>query len=364
MTDFQPTPLQQRLVDLCRALSENDHLFIDTQEMLKALLCDTRQNASPMDAAEFEYQCEALSMRVPPISECAPDSAAYAYRTILRMGLPWHCRYPWFDLNGMYGDRHDDEPAGPEYVGLRLSRFTQGVMPHDRAPRLPLTLLNGATRQDGVQIPAHNLEELWMALEQVRQDPDVGLSDLMEIMPGPDLAAGCVIGTPQAIRTLYAEGSATLLLRGNVETLLEGGRTRLAITALPPGVSVKMLLTQIRSLVERGLIRFYHIQDTPSKEGVRIVLDAPSQPSAAQIKALLFKETDLEVSVSCALGGRGEGLIPTLKRCLAECSSAWERKDGGEMEHTPFLKEILNRGGYKSPLSEIVDERRSRIRNL
>jgi hypothetical protein len=363
MTDFNFAPLQQRLIALCRSMAEEDHHFIDAKEMLMALLCDARQPA-PMDAAEFEYQCEALSVQVPPISECAPDSVGYAYRRLLSMGLPWHCRYPYFDLNGMCGDRHDDAPAGPDYVGVRLSRFTQAVMPEGRAPRLPLTLLNGATRPDGVHFPAHQVEELWMALEQVRQDPGVALSDLMEILPGPDVAAGCVIGTPRAILSLYTEGSATLLLRGNVSTLLEGGRTRLEITSLPPGVSVKTLLTQIRSLGERGCVRLYDIRDASVRERVRIVLDAPPQTSAAQITALLFKETDLERSVSCALSERGEGLIATLNHCVVACSSAWERKDGGTMERTPLLREILNRGGYKSPLSEIVDERRSQIRNL
>ena len=360
--------LQLRLVDICRALAENDRVFINAVEILKVLALEDWKFAE----GDFEHECELLSSSVDPIEAYSPMSVGYAYRQLLRMGQPWHSRYPHFDLRGMYGDPHDDFPSGPEYVELRLSKFSHVVMPVGKPPLLPVSLLNGVTLPSGAQIPSHQIEELWMAFEHVRQDPNIGLEDLMEVLPGPDFASGGVAGGSDAVRALYADGKGTLVLRGDIRDEIEGGRTRVAITSLPPGVLIKTVIEQVRRLGSNGVVPFYGIKDLSQGEQVRIILDVPRRVTASALKQILFRETDLErqVSFQCAFADGsgsardGDPLISVLKQAVSRCSLSWERKDDEPIEHVPFLRDILEHGGYKSPLTNLIDARKTRILNF
>jgi hypothetical protein len=359
--------LQMRLVDICRALAENERVFINAVEILKVLAIEDWK----FPEEDFEHECELLSSSVDPIEAYPPTSVGYAYRQLLRMGQPWHSRYPHFDLRGMYGDPHDDFPSGPEYIELRLSKFSHVVMPVGKPPLLPISLLNGVTLPDGTAVPSHPLEELWMAFEHVRQDPDIQLDDLMEILPGPDFAAGGVVGGTDSVRSFYENGKGTLTLRADIREEIEGGRTRVAVTSLPQGVLIKPALEQIRGLGRDGTVPFYGIKDLSQGEQVRIVLDAPRRLSTAALKQILFRETDLErqVSFKCVFADASgwhndDSLIAVLKKAVSRCSLSWERKDDEPIDHVPFLRDILDHGGYKSPLTDLIDARRTRILNL
>src|SRR5581483_8541604 len=116
---------------------------------------------------------------------------------------------------------------------------------------------------------------------------------------------------------------------------------------------------------------FYGIKNLSQGEQVRIVLDTPRSVSADALKEILYRETDLEKTVSfrCAFsdaaGWRdGDPLIPALQKAVSRCSLSWERKDDEPIEHVPLLREILEFGGYKSPLTDLSDARRTRILNL
>jgi len=359
------TDLQFQLVQACRKLAEDDDMFLSAKEIIRAVV--------KMPEAEFEAECEALEGQVEPIGAYRIKSVGYVYRLLLQLGQPWLCRYPFFNMTGMYGDLHDDEPSGPEYVEVRLSDFANTVMPHGKRPLLPIALLNGHLYSEGTRIPAHNLEELWMACENIRQNPEMELADLMEILPGPDFASAGVAGGFDAIRSLYADGGATLTLSAEIITQIEGARTRVVIASLPPGVLIKTVIEQIRSLSQGNRIYLYELKDLSNHNGVEVILDLPRRWSPATLKEILFKETALSRSErfqcsapdSSESGDEGEGpasLIETLKWAVAQCGPAWERKDGEPLDHHPYLKEILEHGGYKSPLKHLTDRRRSFLR--
>lgn len=361
------TALQRRLIDICRAEAANDRVFINAKDILRVLALQDWK----MDESDFEYDSDNLSANVEPIESYPPRSIGYAYRMIQQMGLPWRCRYPQFELRGMYGDSHDEVPQGPEYMEVRLSRFSHIVMPVGKPPLLPLSLLNGAILPDGTQIPAHHLEELWTAFEQVRQEPTLPLETLMEFIPGPDFASAGVVGGPEAIRSLYANGRGDLVLRADVQTEMEGARTRLSIHSLPPGVLVKTVIEQLRALVEEGTLQLYSLKNGSERDRIRIILDAPGRSSPEALKEILFNKTDLEkrilfhCSASDAAGWKGgTSLVETLRQAAARCTLSWQRNDDEPIEHVPLLKEIQEFGGYKSPLSDLIDSRRSRLLRL
>lgn len=207
-----------------------------------------------------------------------------------------------------------------------------------------------------------------MAYEEVRQNPDVTLDDLMEAVPGPDFCSGGVVGGVQSIRSLYDKGKGELILRADIREEIEGGRTRISIRSLPPGLMIQTAIEQIRALGKRELLYLYGMKDASTRYDIKITLDLPRRWSTGAVKEILFKETDLEKRspFRLSMGDRSgwpeeASLIDVLKAAVARCSPAWQKKDGGEIDHVPLLKDILELGGYKSPLSDLVDDRRSRL---
>jgi DNA gyrase/topoisomerase IV subunit A len=266
----------------------------------------------------------------------------------------------------MIGDHHDDEPGGPDLVSVRVSELSHTVLPLDRPPLLPIGLLNGRTDGDAV-IPPHNLSELWTAMEHLRQDPDESLDDLMEVMPGPDFPSGGVIWGPGSVRELYETGAGTLVIRAGIDDHLQGSRTRLAIVSLPPGVLIKTVVAQIRDLAKRGRVLLTQIEDLSTADRVHILLDAPRTVTTDALRTVLFAETECEKRVSCRLSFASDqgSVTRPLRDWLAlanrRCSPAWRPKRGPMLDRVPTLREIMERGGYESPLFDLVDHRRTKI---
>ncbi len=357
-------PFQMRLIEVCRSLAEDERVFISSVDILKVIALDDWG----MDEITFEEDCEELGSMVHPIEEYDEESVGFAYRTLLQMGLPWRNRYPYFTLAGMMGDIHDEIPFGPESVEVRLTKHAQTLFPVQKKPLLPVTLLNGAILDDGVEIPPHNIEELWMAMEKIRQEPDVTVDELMEILPGPDFGAGGVVGGFEAIRTLYEKGESVLTIRAKINTIIDGGRTRIEILSLPHGVLINTALEQIRGLNKNDRFPDFLVKDHSEGKILRIMVDMSAATSAEAFKAILYRETDLErvIRFRCAFkdndGWTLEGaLIPVLKEAVRQCSSGWEQKSGDPIDFIPFFRDMMRHGGYKNPLSKLSDERKTAI---
>ena len=359
------TPLQRRLMRIADSLSEHHNKFIPAKEILKVYFLEDLKREERL----FEAACEKLEEHVDPIEFYPSESVGFVYRTLLAMGQTWKIRYPFFDLHGTVGDLHDDEPSGPDLVEIRISMFSHIIFPTDEAPLLPVSLLNGFTLPDGWLVPSHQIDELWMAFEEVRQNPGVAVEDLMEIIPGPDFASGGITAGSDSILSLYKGGKETLILQGQIEVIIEGPRTRVLIHSIPPGALLKPILEKIKGLSKTGLI-VHELKDQTEGNRIRIFLDVPGKWTPEILKDLLFKETGLEKRVPFACGapegGAGwnlPGLVAGLKFAAERCAPAWEFKGEKPPGATaPFLRDILKYGGWKSPLYELSDERRTRLR--
>lgn len=354
------TPETRRLLHVVHELVDEPKDRIDVKSAL-TLFC-TRELG--LDADDVEAACEDVAAHVQ--HDYLPGTVGHAYRTLLRLAQPWRSRYPLLEAAGMIGDHHDDEPGGPDLTSVRVSDFLHTVLPLDRPPLLPIGLLNGRDDADAV-VPSHNLSELWTAMEHVRQDSDESLDDLMEVLPGPDFPSGGVIWGSGSVRELYETGSATLILRAAIDEDLQGTRTRITITALPPRVLIKTVVAQIRELAKRGRMTLTQLEDRSTHDRVHIVLDAPRTMSTEALKTVLFAESDCERRVSCrlAFASRDGAVTQPLREWLAEanrrCSPAWRPKRGPMLDRVPTLREIMDRGGYESPLFDLIDHRRTKI---
>ncbi len=354
------SPTVRRVLHIVHELLDEPHHATDAKSVLS--LYGTRDLG--LDADDVERACEEIAAHTRRVYP--PGTVGDAYRTLLKLGQPWRARYPLLDLSGMIGDHHDDDPGGPDLVGVRVSKLAHTLIPLDRAPLLPIGLLNGSDDGDAL-IPPHNLSELWTALEHVRQDPAESLDDLMEVLPGPDFQTGAVIWGAEAVRELYATGVGSLVVRASIEDELQGARTRVSISSLPPGVLVKTVLSEIRELARRGRVPLIQLEDLSTEARVHVLVDAPKTVTTSDLKALLFAETSCQRIIPCRLafetdrGAVARPLAEWLAEANRRCTPAWRPKDGPILDRVPTLREILDRGGYESPLFELSDHRRTKI---
>ncbi len=85
-------------------------------------------------------------------------------------------------------------PAGvPEPAGQRLPGIAVGMT---------------------TNIPPHNLGETIEAIKLLVANPDVELSELMQVMPGPDFPTAGLIHGMAGIQEAYATGRGRVVMRG------------------------------------------------------------------------------------------------------------------------------------------------------
>ncbi len=202
-----------------------------------------------------------------------PHGDSSTYEAMVHMAQPFSMRYPLIEGQGNFGSRDGDSAAAYRYTEARLSRFSEMLLseinegtvdfaknydgkfeePQLLPARMPFGLLNGSFGIPvgfSTRIPSHNLREVAAAAAHVLKHPRAKVSEILEIMPGPDFpGGGQVISPPAEIREAYQTGKGSLVLRAKWEKEpLARGQWRIVVTELPHGVSVRQLMEEIEAL--------------------------------------------------------------------------------------------------------------------
>jgi topoisomerase-4 subunit A len=235
------------------------------------------------------------------IGKYHPHGDTSAYDAMVRVAQPFSLRYPLVDGQGNFGSRDGDNAAAMRYTEARLTPIAELLLgeldegtadfqpnydgafdePAFLPARLPFSLLNGASGIAvgmATEIPPHNLREIADAAVCLIQNPQAGLAELMQYIPGPDYPGGGQIISPAAeIEAAYASGRGSLRVRARYEfEELARGAWQLVIKELPPGVSSAKVLSEIGALMNP--------QPRPGKKSV--------EQSAAQLKALFASQLE------------------------------------------------------------------------
>ena len=201
-----------------------------------------------------------------------PHGDSSTYEAMVHLAQPFSMRYPLIDGQGNFGSRDGDSAAAYRYTEAKLSRiaelllseigegtvdFTKNYDGKFEEPvllpaRLPFGLLNGSFGIPvgfSTRIPSHNLREVAEAAAHVIRHPRAKVSEILEIMPGPDFPGGGQIISPKAeIREAYETGRGSLVLRAKWEKEpLARGQWRIVVTELPQGVSVRQVMEEIEA---------------------------------------------------------------------------------------------------------------------
>ncbi|HOD76251.1 MAG TPA: DNA gyrase subunit A, partial [Syntrophorhabdaceae bacterium] len=131
------------------------------------------------------------------------------------------------------------------------------------------------------------------------ENRDIPLSELMEIIPGPDFPTQGIIYGRQGIVEAYQSGRGHIVLRAkaDIEKRKKDGREAIVITEIPYQVNKARLIENIVELINAKRIEgISNIKDESSREGMRIVIDLKKGEIPEPILNKLYKHTQLQTT--------------------------------------------------------------------
>ena len=273
-----------------------------------------------------------------------PHGDSAVYDALVRMVQEFSLRYPLVDGQGNFGSIDGDPAAAYRYTEARLARVATELLAEiekdtvewennfdDRLQepavlpcRIPNLLVNGSSGIAvgmSTNVPPHNLREVAAALRTLVADPECGVEELMEVLPGPDFPTGGYIVGRAGIRSMYEAGRGRMTMRARVVTeAVRGGRKQLVVTELPYAVSKSRIIAQIAGLSRKGgLPDVADLRDESDREGIRLVVELKRGSDAGKIMAKLFRKTALQCTfgaIMLALEGGRQPREFTLKELL------------------------------------------------
>lgn len=274
-----------------------------------------------------------------------PHGDSACYEAMVLMAQPFSYRYPLVDGQGNWGAPDDPKSfAAMRYTEARLSHYSELLLaelgegtvdwqpnfdgtlnePVALPARLPNLLLNGTTGIAvgmATDIPPHNLREVANACVQLIDNPATTISELCQIIQGPDFPTEAEIITAKAdLQTLYESGRGSVKMRA-VYSVEEGN---IIITALPHQVSGAKVLEQIASQMQaKKLPMVADLRDESDHENPTRIVIVPrsNRVDILELMQHLFATTELESSYRVnmnIIGLNGKPQVKDLKQMLVE----------------------------------------------
>ena len=250
-----------------------------------------------------------------------PHGDASVYDALVRLAQDFSMRYMLVDGHGNFGSVDGDPPAAYRYTEARLARISDEMLrdieketvdwdpnfdesrqePQVLPSRFPNLLVNGSSGIAvgmATNIPPHNLREVIGACLCVLDNPEAGLSDLMEHVKGPDFPTKGIIMGRSGIRSAYATGRGRLMVRARHDFEEFGkDRTRIVITEIPYQVNKRMLIKNMADQVEdKRLEGISDIRDESDRNGMRIVIELKRDANPQVVLNRLFSQTQLQTT--------------------------------------------------------------------
>ncbi|RKX66782.1 MAG: DNA gyrase subunit A [Tenericutes bacterium] len=224
------------------------------------------------------------------------------------------------DMHGNKGSIDGDSAAAMRYTEARLGPITKYLLtnlekntvsfapnfddselePTVLPAQYPNIIVNGATgiaAGYATNIPPHNLNEVIEALKFVHENESVKLSDLTNIVKGPDFPTGGLIQDKKSIREAYKTGKGRIVIRS--KTRIDEKNSEIIISEIPFETNKAEIVKKIDDLIQDNKITgLLEVRDDTDRTGLQITLKLKDVAKADLILNYLYKNTNLQKSYS------------------------------------------------------------------
>jgi len=266
-----------------------------------------------------------------------PHGDSAVYDSMVRMAQDFAMRYPLVKGQGNFGSMDGDSAAAMRYTEAKMEKITDEMLadiekdtvdfrpnydgrlkePTVLPSRIPALLLNGSVGIAvgmATNIPPHNLTEVMTAVKHLIDNPEATIEDLMQFIKGPDFPTGGMIYDIDAIKTAYATGRGSVVMRGKADIEEQkNGKFHIIITEVPYQVNKATLVESMANLVhEKKIIGISDLRDESSREGVRVVVELKRDAYPKKVLNQLYKYTTLQSSFGFNMIALIDGIQPRL----------------------------------------------------
>jgi DNA gyrase subunit A len=255
------------------------------------------------------------------IGKYHPHGDMAVYDTIVRMAQDFSLRYPLVDGQGNFGSVDGDNAAAMRYTEIRMAKIAHELLadidketvdfgpnydgsehePLIMPAKIPNLLINGSSGIAvgmATNIPPHNLNEVIDACLAVLKDPQIGIEDLIEIVPAPDFPTAGIIYGLSGVKDGYRTGRGRVVMRAKChfeDIDKAGNRQAIIVDELPYQVNKANLLIKIGELVkEKRLEGISELRDESDKSGMRMVIELKRGEVPEVVLNKLYKDTQMQ----------------------------------------------------------------------
>ena len=272
-----------------------------------------------------------------------PHGDQSVYDALVRMAQPFSMGLLLVDGQGNFGSVDGDPPAQMRYTECRMTKAASALLadidldtvdfkdnydgkeqePVVLPARIPNLLVNGAggiAVGMATNIPPHNLGEIVDACLALIDNPNIGLDELLDIVPGPDFPTGGEIIGRTGARNALMTGRGSVIMRGKaaVEEVRKD-REAIVITAIPFQVNKASLVERIAELVrEKRIEGVGDLRDESDRQGMRVVIELKRDASPDVVLNQLYRFTPLQSSfgVNMLAINRGRPVLMGLREMI------------------------------------------------
>ncbi|ANQ50785.1 DNA gyrase subunit A [Flammeovirga sp. MY04] len=252
-----------------------------------------------------------------------PHGDSSVYDTMVRMAQPWSLRYMLVDGQGNFGSIDGDSPAAMRYTEARMKEIAGEMLsdikkntvdfepnfddslkePSVLPSRIPNLLLNGSS---GIAVgmatnmAPHNMNEVCDAIIAYIENPDIEMSELTDIVKGPDFPTGAIIYGYDGVKKALETGRGRVVMRAvTAFETIGNGREQIVVTEIPYMVNKANMIEKTADLVnDKKIEGISAIRDESDKNGIRIVYELKKDAVPDVVLNHLFKQTALQSSFS------------------------------------------------------------------
>lgn len=243
-----------------------------------------------------------------------PHGDTSVYDAMVRMSQSWKMRNQLVIMHGNNGSIDGDSAAAMRYTEAKLSEYATSILEDielqtiDMIPnfddteleptvlpsRIPNLLINGASGISmgyATDIPPHNPAEVIRAAIHVNDNQAATLSDLMDIVHGPDFPTGAIVQGKEGLKQAYATGRGKIVIKSKYTI----EKNQIVITEIPYEVNKSTLLQKIDIIRRENKVDgISEIIDQSAGDFIEIVIKLKKDAVAPAIMQYLLKNTDLQ----------------------------------------------------------------------